>query len=56
MISSAACLLYTQDLALVRRSRAYLREPALLRHGEQPHRPPAGRHPTDPAPPPPLAI
>ncbi len=38
MISSAACLLYTQDLELVRRSRAYLRERALLRHVEQPDR------------------
>ena len=38
MISSGACLLYTQDLELVRRSRAYLRERALLRHVEQPDR------------------
>lgn len=38
MISSAACLLYTQDLELVRRSRAYLRERALLRHVEHPDR------------------
>lgn len=34
MISSGACLLYSQDLELVRRSRAYLRERVLLRHVE----------------------
>lgn len=38
MISSAACLLYTQDDDLVRRSRAYLRERVLLRHVAQPDR------------------
>ncbi len=38
MISPAACLLYTQDHDLVRRSRAFLRERALLRHVEQPDR------------------
>lgn len=38
MISSAACLLYTQDHDLVRRSRAFLRDRVLLRHVEQPDR------------------
>ncbi|MEO6871880.1 MAG: ATP-binding protein [Chthoniobacterales bacterium] len=38
MISPAACLLYTQDLELVRRSRAYLRDQALLRHVQEPDR------------------
>ncbi len=38
MISSAVCLLYTQDSELVRRSRAYLRERTLLRHVERPDR------------------
>jgi len=32
MISSAACLLYTQDPELVRRTRAFLRSRAALRH------------------------
>lgn len=38
MTSSAACLLYTQDAELVRRSRAYLRESAHLRHVQEPDR------------------
>ncbi len=38
MISSATCLLYTQDHDLVRRCRAFLRARALLRHVEQPDR------------------
>ncbi|MGH7936112.1 MAG: hypothetical protein ACREF8_03790, partial [Chthoniobacterales bacterium] len=38
MTSSAACLLYTQDRDLVRRSRAFLRTRTLLRHVEEPDR------------------
>ncbi|HEY1770343.1 MAG TPA: ATP-binding protein [Chthoniobacterales bacterium] len=38
MIASAACLLYTQDDELVRRSRAFLRARALLRHVADPDR------------------
>ena len=38
MISPAACLLYTQDNDLVRRSRAFLRNRVHLRHVEEPGR------------------
>ncbi len=38
MISPVACLLYTQDFELVRRSRAFLRERVLLRHVAEPDR------------------
>ena len=38
MMSPAACLLYTQDAELVRRSRAYLHDRALLRHVQEPDR------------------
>ena len=38
MISPAACLLYTQDPELVRRTRAFLRNRASVRHLDDPER------------------
>ncbi len=49
MISTAACLLYTQDPELVRRARAYLRERALLRHVQEADRLTAVLQQNDPA-------
>ncbi len=47
--SPAACLLYTQDIELVRRSRAYLRHLALLRHVQDADRLAAVLQQNDPA-------